>query len=627
MVIPPGTTTKHFFLPPLYSSSATSITLREELILPDGKKLHIGEQVIPIRASTSMELTFNVLEITDSPIAPANRPLAKAMALEKLAPIGANDGNVANTLTSTSSLSTEKIIPSPFFFCVCDIAIATITSLNNMDGDQIDALATWIEGGGALLLIPKRDSPNDRTLLFLNRLRENDAPPRNPFARKNDKGELQVNPRHASKHAEFLRPALGRVAILAPALSLNNENDFNKKWFRQISAFLWRVRANRLDLVVNTGKWFPERQTPEKENSSGKKKQGASRLFSNSGNGNAQFTPPLTTLGSDEYDSVSNSLRNNILLFLPKHFRLVSWEMVALILAVFAIIVGPGEYIILGKLKRRKLTWITFPATCAAFAFTTARFAKPRDIPSFHTGTFQVVDVAQNGRAVRKTSYRILMADTPKNVRLEYRNTMTFPCDAQRLSYYYRPDPISFDNTPPPRFNGRLFSRYSRGVFLPRWLPMAVQDFSFARDESLPRDLFPETPPTTRAALVKAAERAKMKNGKLGSTLYAAAIWSFNLKDGGIKHVVSPQIVGGKKISHAFLFIEAINNISAISENWTEYSNPGIFAVISSLSPAMGKNDSQLRICDLTNQKNSLMAFIFYNDETRTMTIYRRIYR
>ena len=46
---------------------------------------------------------------------------------------------------------------------------------------------------------------------------------------------------------------------------------------------------------------------------------------------------------------------------MPEGVRMVPVSVLASILLGFVLWIGPGEYFLLGWLKLRKLTWVTFP--------------------------------------------------------------------------------------------------------------------------------------------------------------------------------------------------------------------------------------------------------------------------
>ena len=60
---------------------------------------------------------------------------------------------------------------------------------------------------------------------------------------------------------------------------------------------------------------------------------------------------------------------------MPHTVRLIPFHRIAGMLGLFLLMIGPGDFFVLGFLRRRRYTWLLFPATSIAFTVATVLMA------------------------------------------------------------------------------------------------------------------------------------------------------------------------------------------------------------------------------------------------------------
>ena len=123
-------------------------------------------------------------------------------------------------------------------------------------------------------------------------------------------------------------------------------------------------------------------------------------------------------------ETIQQYLRN---LLLPQSTRLIPMPVVAAILGAFVLIVGPGDWFVLGWLRRRRWTWLTFPVVAAAFTALTVAAAEHYLGSEDHRSALVITDVGRGGRVLRESRLELLFAARDKEAATELRQTLAVP--------------------------------------------------------------------------------------------------------------------------------------------------------------------------------------------------------
>ncbi len=604
LFLPPGMTKRRVFLPPGCDSY---IVLDKAFVVPGGGVVALGTQPLPM-GRARYALSLNVMEIAGSIIDRGRDNLLDALRLEKLAPLTEKPTTTSGRVTATTSVQVENVIPSPFFFMVCDIAVIGGDTLELMSSDALDALAVWIKGGGSALLGPLSPSPSRKVLDFIGVLAKTD-PAAKGFPALAPDGKVDFPKDGDGAKRVLLRPALGRAAVLAPGPSPAG-NDFKSLWWRKISAFLWKVRAECAGRVVEEGRWLDQKTIEDI-----KKEQDEY-----GGTADVDFTSLSTGLLSipDETD---------ISYFLPAKFVAVPKGPLFFILALFVLVIGPGEYFILGKLKRRKWTWITFPLTCLLFTYATLKYTRSKLKTPVHVGRLVVLDMSAENEIVRCETIRVPLASGTHIERWRMKHTMVTPetLASDSIPRWNLGFGVSSSSSeaPPVEFQGTLFSNYDIAFQIQQWLPLMVCSTSFqAEPDDIPHWQFPETPP-------KNNEEVNAFSNDIKANLPQNAIVRYVMvftKDGGVlRNTASARYARycrGEFALKGQITDRFEDEATGVS---TRFS---IFSIVSALSPsALDFLGNALRAADATDPDETVAVVVLYDKAKRESKIYRRIYR
>ena len=213
-----------------------------------------------------------------------------------------------------------------------------------LHGSQLDAIAGWVEAGGSVcVLIDQRLTM--RYVGFLNRLTSADPTQPEFFLDANQR--LVGGAASGRKKLQTFRAGLGRVVVVSGRLGKQRNLD-SPDW-RRATAFLWKLRSDQAWQVAKTGSWksweFKYQLNPEEYALSGHP---------------TPFRPRPLRFG-----------RVLLSTLLPPKVQGRPFFMVIAILTLFLSAIAPGDYFLLGLLKRRKYTWLLFPTVSLAFTYFT----------------------------------------------------------------------------------------------------------------------------------------------------------------------------------------------------------------------------------------------------------------
>ena len=190
-----------------------------------------------------------------------------------------------------------------------------------------------------------------------------------------------------------MRPGLGRTGIVK-AECLEEKDFFKSDKWRTMLAQLWNVREKYIKSLVKKHIW----DFSENERSNFKNFHGLHGAFS------------LNDIGRYRSFSIKGGIKKHIHPYLPKRFSFIPLWVLTLLLFSFIVLIGPAEYVILGKLKLRRFTWISFPITCVAFAILLVVLADSYMGRRHHISMINVIDVGRDNKILRQIEYEIIFS-------------------------------------------------------------------------------------------------------------------------------------------------------------------------------------------------------------------------
>lgn len=355
---------------------------------------------------------------------------------------------------------TPEDLPPAIGLCAFDLLVLEGPALAALSEKQLADLATWVEAGGSLSLVAVRDlKPEHRAFLQRLALPEDDA----------SNGNVSI----------LRRAGLGRVALL-PVSPTGEDQLMSEPWTTATYYLAHTDSANRSASV-----------------------EAASRRGYNFSSG-----------WYYEYGAF-NEIEQHLLQALPRSARVIPLPILGAILLVFILLVGPGEWFVLGRLRRRVWTWATFPAIAIGSTFLTVRVAEHYLGMDDQHSAMVVTDYTPQGRAVRENRFDLSFAGRNKDAVSDLRQVLAVPC-------HQRSATRSSEGLRPPLYQGRVPTRYTLRQPIFQWTPYIQRTLSFTPATTAPRlswETLREIPPhfsTDRIRTYK-TDAAKFVAGKIGA--------------------------------------------------------------------------------------------------------------
>ena len=306
-------------------------------------------------------------------------------------------------------LDPEDLPAQPLAYTSFDMVVLTAEAFKQTSERQLQALARWVKGGGsACVFVAGGLQPHH--LWFLNQLAESTAD--GPAFLSDNAGNLLP----ARKEILSLRSGLGR-SVIVPEETVPDLNT-NAPAFRKAAAFLWKMRSTQAQAITDSGHWQPPANPPMQNNPFTRGRQPVQNV--------PQFAAPLSY--SVQPTALGAELMN---LLMPKTVRLIPFSAVLGLLVLFLLMIGPVDYFVLGFFRRRRFTWVLFPATSLAFTAATVLMANHYLGLRDQRRSLIVVDLARDGTALRWNRYELVFAARDKQSVTELKDALWAPLDVQ----------------------------------------------------------------------------------------------------------------------------------------------------------------------------------------------------
>ena len=271
--------------------------------------------------------------------------------------------------TRRTSLKPDEFSINPAAYCAYDAVFLDGPAFARLGEKQLTALLRWVRAGGSLAVSTGDIATpvlNERHLVFLKRLlAKSDFTPT-----LSDGGQLALASRNGTVATALAAPELGRLVVIA---ALETTYELDGPVWRSAMTWLWKARYSCFD------------ESDLLDNAEGNVRFDASReqWVERAAAGFAPLAPDAP--------------------------RQIPFAVLSSILACLLLLVAPGEWIVLGKLRRRRWTWIVFPMLCAGCAWwvssLASRYVGFRD----RHGTLRIVDIATDGRVLRDVRFQQLL--------------------------------------------------------------------------------------------------------------------------------------------------------------------------------------------------------------------------
>lgn len=195
---------------------------------------------------------------------------------------------------------------------------------------------------------------------------------------------------------------------------------------------------------------------------------------------------------------------------LPKTVRLIPFPALLVVLGLFLLMIGPADYFVLGFFRRRRYTWVVFPAMSIGFTLATVLMANYYLGVRDQRRSLIVVDLDKDGTALRWNRYELVFAARDKEAVTELKDALWAPINVDAIptpivgapgiigapnrrslnnpSLYQRPGGNGDGSFGPPLYHGNVPSHFQTSEFLHQWQPELNRTLSF---EAPPAPLLP----------------------------------------------------------------------------------------------------------------------------------------
>ncbi|MCH9789997.1 MAG: hypothetical protein K0U82_04195 [Planctomycetes bacterium] len=498
-----------------------------------------------------------------------------------------------------------------------DLLVITARGLNLLESRHLKAIRQWVRSGGSLCIIAGM-TPGQLPIQFLNNLIENKT--NSPFL-INSEGNLKFD---QSMQIWFQRTGWGRaVVVLENAL---DENALSSNEMSRIPFFLWKLKESQKVYYQKEDKW--DHHTLVKSFLKTQKQTNYNNLNAYSINELLSLNyRPIFTGGA-----VVTSL-------MPAEMRVVpSWIIMAVLLG-YVLIIGPGEYFILGKLRIRRFTWITFPLISIGFALIAFMLSDYFMQTSYERKVLAIYDLDAQGEPVKENKIELIFTGSYQQIETKIKSGLFTPMNHSELgmipNYNMYARNMSTALVGPPFYSGSIPTQYSVFQLMPQWTPQlnrivhnypeelsAPFDWSTIRVEQLKSDLGRQKiHKQIKTAFGNRAQLLVYKGGADGQVkrfpLYQPNDYHpSQIRNSKAYALVNPMLhsyqryAGHQQTQHSFMDDVCVRN------------QMGLFQIISQTSPSGGNNYEDLSILDPSDPKQWLV--VVYVPGKDQDTIYRQ---
>jgi len=400
------------------------------------------------------------------------------------------DQESQHVLNYAASWDAIDLPEDPLTLCSFDVVLLADGALSRLDPAQLKALRTWCEAGGSICVLPDDTNLKGQHLQFLQTLFERGADSELALSLTDDGSALRIGTSEDAiihRHVGF-----GRATLLPNTDDIGARFDGREEELGALVAHLWKVRK---DSGIQKGDRWRLGATKQMLQDRGlvvKERNG--RYFEQRDN-----QRPFKDLDEmAEFYGIGYELppqRRPITsaaetALMPQDVKMVPSWIIGLLLIAYVITIGPVDYFVLGAFRIRKYTWVLFPVVTAAFTALTILIAHHYMASTETGGRLTIVDVVEDGRAVRLSSLQMYFYGQQTERNEDMKSEFVIP--AQMIlggsnpgSGRRNPGPISASM----HYHGRFPQSYATTLNLRQWEPQMTRSLSLSPDQSIVPDI------------------------------------------------------------------------------------------------------------------------------------------
>jgi Ca-activated chloride channel homolog len=394
---------------------------------------------------------------------PFSEDLADSLALERFSKGLANEffANHRRRLFTTLAYRDRDDIPEdPLRLTQYDILVLSDPCLPKLAARQFEAIEAWLQAGGSLCVVVSNKIPA-AAVDFLNRLGEGDD--RMPTF--SSQGLAPAVESGSVGTSMWMRDVgWGRVAIL----DREGLNGLAASWPKhtELVSFLWRLRKD-IQTAIENREWEREAEVANVDQDFGE----------------ADTAPAKSRLLAIEHSGIESYATSQLAAkLLPSDVRLLPPSYLTWIAMGYILLIGPVDFLVLGMLRRRRWTWITFPVATIATALFVIWLA--HQYMSGHEKGHALIlrDLDAAGRVVMENRIELQFAGRAAYATRNVTSGIFTPLSDQWLEGMYGwgmgPGLNRRSTTQDLRIAGRYPSQYRIRQWLEQWTPVLSRELT-----------------------------------------------------------------------------------------------------------------------------------------------------
>ena len=511
---------------------------------------------------------------------------------------------------------------SPLEFVMFDLLIVSDAGFDRLGPEQLTPLADWVEAGGRVCLVSGHADTSAHQAC-LRRLLEDS--PLNPVLQLDGDRELRLLRPHAANWRRGT-PGVGRAIVSTEPIDVRSRD-----WAAAVY-WLWGIRADQK---------LPETSDP-------------SRAVVDDEPDENMFD--FTYRFSPDPLAAESALGNWLI---PDTIEGVPFSTVCVLLGLCLLAVAPGDYLLLGWLRRRRWTWILFPSVAVAFTLLTMKIAQSHIGQTDSLTSLEFVDLTADGRIARTSSFELTFANTSKtrseSFQSEYVTPFEYRASASsdsftpgfrynrtgRVSQFSRYDLEDELSGKPFVYAGRVPTRYSVTRQLEQWSPQLQRRTAFTGEwapnnpaaripwsEATFDQLRTETGFQEWAAKVRRdlpdAWVAVVSSRSVQSTQPLEQQQSASRNRPPLELVVDPATGEVTPLAESETFATRLEQAAHTALQASARDETGLFQLVAQIAPNAAGNFEDLALLDRTDD-SALLLLVVTESEAGRFQVYRRL--
>ena len=456
-------------LPPVVGQRNVDLMLSFET---EGGTHQLGTHTLPVPDISTRGFVIAVCDPLASAIDRRFGPVAMSLALEKYRPDNTRPGNLR---TVPAMIDPARMPTQPLVYCGYDIVLLTPESFAQLESAQLDALLAWTQAGGSVLVFTGSGAAfESKHLDFLSSLVAQDTAL--GAVRLSPEGKLILASGETPKLVTSCRSELGR-AVIVFGDNVPDATPESEAW-RSVVAWLWKMREEPTIRMAQRGTW-------------GWRK--ASDIGSSPDPGPTFAPEERERYRDDPYERIEENpvapriaydLSEIMEMLMPDDVTVMPFGFVVLLLLTFVVAIGPVDYFVLGWLKMRKWTWVSFPLVAIVFTWLTLQLANHYMGQTGKGKSLTMVDVGSRGQVLRSTTIQLQFSPREFTLTRELTGELFIPMNQVSWDYYgaYY-DESESDYISAPLYAGNLPGKHTVTTLVRQWTPRMNRITSIARGE------------------------------------------------------------------------------------------------------------------------------------------------